>query len=218
MPGCRDQVDWPPLIKRMALYAALRIPRYLWRGQRDDCPPGAAHAEDFAQDALTCALEREAEWTTPNGPDLETLTKIMKNRISNKVRDLAGRPENGDVPLEAVLDKNPDAWELSTEESTTKYGTPPGALLSAEQIYFENEVESRGRRSLSSDDTGRIVFELAMDGVTKPQTIADETGLTTREVDNVKKRVRRKLGLEFEDLKSFYGRPLPGRGQKPEEE
>ncbi len=174
--------------------------------------------EDFVQDACECALKRKEEWTTGDAPDVDRLFGIAMGRITHRVADLAALEENKNVPLEGLLEKNPDAWEMSTEESTSQYGTVPGELLAVEQMYFQQQIKSRALQRLSADDTETAFFGLTLEGVTKPQEISEETGLTTRQVDNVRKRVLRKLGPEFADLKPLYRRRSPGPGRKPDEE
>jgi hypothetical protein len=216
MPGDQcNLVDWPLILKRLGLHAARQLPRHRWRGERNERPPGAVEAQDLVQDAVECALTRKDEWATSAGANVDLLVKIMMNRITHQIDGLAALRENANVPLDGLLAKNPNAREFSTEaESTSRYGIAPGGLLFPERVIFNKQINSRAAERLASDVEGLAIFRLVAEGVAKPQAIAEATGLTTRQVDNVKKRISHQ---EFEDLQSLYQKPS-GRGQKPGEE
>ena len=218
-PSAGDGINWPLIIKRVALKAASQLPRYVWRGKRNGHPPGAEEVEDLVQDALACALERKNEWTTDGGHDVEHLIKIMMGRVSHRIADLAALHENRNVSLDDLVDKNPDAREFSSEAGvTSRYGMAPGHMLPAEAYLYHSQVEQRGRQRLESDMAGRALFTRMLEGTTKPQILAEDMGLTTQEVNNIKKRISSKLEAEFQELRPFYCRGPSDRGQKPDEE
>jgi DNA-directed RNA polymerase specialized sigma24 family protein len=217
MPVDRHEegVNWSLVVKRAALWAASRLPRQVWRGQRNGHPPGAEQVEDLVQDAVARALERKREWTIGTSPDERLLTNIIRSRISHRIARLAELEENKNTSLEDRIDKNPDSRELSTEpESTSPYGPMRGSLLSAEFHYYQGQIEQRARRSLASDEDGQAVLGHLLDGTTRPHIIAQAMGRTQREVDNIKKRVSHKLENEFQDLRQLYGLSSPRRRQK----
>jgi hypothetical protein len=217
--GTSDGVNWPLIIKRVALKAAMQLPRHVWRGKRNGHPPGAEEVEDLVQDAAACALERKHEWITDNGPDVERLIKIMMGRVSHRITDLAALHENRNVSLDDVVAQNPDARELSSEaEVTSKYGIAAGHMLPVEMSLYYSQISERAHQRLESDATGQAIFIGILEGTTKPQILAEDLGLTTREVNNTKKRISPKLEDEFQELRPFYCRGPSGRGQKPDEE
>jgi hypothetical protein len=215
MPTDRaNDPDWSLVTKRVALWAAIQLPRRLWRGSKDGHTPGAEEVQDLVQDAVVCALERRNEWTTKDGPDAQLLVKIMKGRVTHRIAHLSALAENRNVHLETIVDKNPDSRDLSTEANlTSSYGLSPGSLLAEERRHFVDELKTRAYRSLESDSKGQEVFAHMADGVTEPRIIAQETGMTTREVDNIKKRISRTFGSEFHDPQKSS--PW-SRGRKPD--
>jgi len=219
MPADSDwnTVDWPLVLKRLAVYAAWQLPRQLWRGERNGRPPGAEEVEDLVQDAVLRAFERKDEWIIGRQPDLEKLTKIMKSRISHRIAGLAALHENKNLRLEDLLDKNPDSCELSTDpEATSPYGLVPGSMMAAEKKIYEDELKCIAQAGLSSDEEALEVFKIAFEDTTKPREISTDTKMTSAEVDVIKRRISRKLAPRFDDM--FPRRELSGRGRKPDKE
>lgn len=211
--------EWALKLKKLSLHIARQLPRKLWSARKSGRFNAAAEAEDLLQDAVKCALERKHEWQTLDGPDHERLDKIMYSRVSHRIAGLIALHESKNVPLDEMLAKNPDARELSTEaEGFSQYGMAPGTLLFSERAVYVSEVEMRAHRRLHTDDECLAVFERLWHGMTKPQEIAADMGISVEEVNLIKRRIARKLGAEFEDLQALYGRESSSRRRGSEEE
>jgi DNA-directed RNA polymerase specialized sigma24 family protein len=182
-------------------WAKKRLPRQHWRGERNGHPPGAEEVQDLVQSAFEYALLRREEWVIDGATNLLELKRILRNRICSRIEGLANRKENQDKSLDALSETNPNAIEFSTEaDISTKCGLSPGPLLAAERNYYSKELTNQARAALRADKPALKVLDIMLEGEVKPRNIASEMDIGTRDVENIKKRINRKLPGHFPDI------------------
>ena len=197
-----DGVDWPRIIKRAALYAASRLPRYLWRGRVNGHPPGAEEVQDIVQDALHRALERRAEWTTPGGPDTDRLMRIIFSRISHRITSLSNLEENQNTSLDKMLEESPNSDELSAERpNVSAYGILSPSERQDDHVYHSEFID-KAILHLEGDKEAQDVFRRIWHDLVVPRELAQEMGVSVHKVYNIRRRIERKLCKILEELRS----------------
>jgi hypothetical protein len=192
-----EDINWPIILKRLALWTARKLPRHMWRGARGGAVPGAMETQDFVQSAIMRALERRDEWVKDAGVDQAVLMKILYSHIAHRISDVAARSENSDIELSRLLDANPDNKNLS--DNSFDLGSAFSGLFRAESEVYENELQTQASALLANDPEAANTFNEMMTGLVKPAELSSALGVSVRDIDAVKRRIQRKLSKEFAD-------------------
>jgi hypothetical protein len=94
MPECEyfdwTSVNWNDLYPRLLAYAARKLDRLSWRGQRSGAVPGARQAQDFVQDAIEKTITGKRKW---NSQEI-ALFDFLVGVISSEINHLVVSPDN----------------------------------------------------------------------------------------------------------------------------
>lgn len=188
------------LIARLTLHAHQKMKRLTWRGgclTRAGGAAGGVGPEDLAQQAVMAVLnpcpEQGRSWNPETHPDLE---QYLVGTIDSLVSNLVSRADNRKERRPATT---PDGEEIVIEISND--GCEPVKLLidtEAARTFLEEAT-----KALGDDEEAVEVLELLHADMSKPQEIADYLGIPVADVNNIKKRILRKL-QKCERLMALY--------------
>ncbi|NKC13456.1 MAG: hypothetical protein GKR94_15065 [Gammaproteobacteria bacterium] len=167
------EFNWEDLVSRLALYAAFQVRKKFWRGHRSEAP-GAWEPMDLVHIAIEKTLSGQRKWDSSARPLFEHLTGIINSEISHRVLS----KENQFIrPSETVSEVDRGWYSSHSPDELTEALSEQQWLLAmldaleprlAELAHLMIEAEIKGSAELSR-----------------------KMNLTTREVNNLKKRLRR---------------------------
>ena len=167
--------NWKLITKKLVAYTRWKVlGRYLPQGKTP---------EDIAQEAVIKVWEGKRRWDPQKYPDIyEFLKTVVNSEISHLFESknpkyLEDIRENGEI---RDLMPNPEEAFLLQEEYE-------------KAIVFKEELEKSLEKD--KDEQALLVLICLEDEITKPQEIAQKTGLSINEVYKAKKRIRRKAFL-----------------------
>jgi hypothetical protein len=198
-----SDVEQESLLKRLTLHAHCKMRHLTWRGvyvKKGDAVPGGYEPYDFALDAIEKMLDGRRPW---NREKYETLERALRATIDSDINHLADSADNARGRRLAV--------QASKSETTQAYdvpGTEPNPLTSVIDTDWQQQFHKAAMKELKDDKFLIKLFECLAAEFTKPEEIATMLDTTVEEVNNGKKRLRRKL----EKLDGKY--PPPKRRAK----
>lgn len=158
------KVDWSNLYPRLLLYAEGRLRRLQW-------PRGRPQSHDFVQHAIEKALSKAR--TFDNGKTLfHNLCQIISSDISHDIGCFDNRHiKSEDDTIINIIDYQ------DSPEYTTHYRHLVG--------HFLNYLGSH-------DAEAKIIANLIINSdITRSSELAVQSGFSVREIENIKKRLRR---------------------------
>jgi RNA polymerase sigma factor (sigma-70 family) len=171
------EVDWNDLYPRLLLFGVGKMRPLLWRGQRNGVPPGAMSAQDLVHTAITKALSGERSYN-PEQSLFINLCQVISSELSNVVRS----SENRKV-------------KMGDEENIINLidfrDTP-------EEASIRDDTEDKFREFLRERDStaAKMADRMILEGETSSLELAQALSMSQRDVENVKKRLRR-LTLQY---------------------
>lgn len=184
-----EKADWDAALPRALKYAASRAKIFRWFG--DEIEP-----EELVQEAIARAYGigirgNFRNWNTETCSDLgDFLIGIIRSMTSHKFEHEA------DFPKESLFkeDGSPKDEKILKSADETAGALMPKAP-EAELIEKENFQALKDQLdsiSIDDEDLGLVIICLE-DGISKPKYIAEETGFDVNKVNNLLKKLRRKL-------------------------
>lgn len=175
--------------------AALRKTRS--RGELGGAIPGGHEVDDFIQKALKKGLRGLPEWDGERESLVECLWKIIKSRIKHYTSRYEAKRELRATtnPAEASA----YVADVSNAEQAC-YEDP-------EDFAFEQEEVERILKRFAGRRDFKIVETILREDVSMPEEIAERLGMSVREVNNAKKRLKRDPYLLALKRKSDDRRP-----------
>jgi hypothetical protein len=176
------------LLKRLTLHAHCKMRHLTWRGlyvSRGGAVPGGYEPYDFALDAIQKMLDGTRLW---NRDEYSTIEAALRATIDSDINHLA---ESADNARGRHL-----ASESSKRETVQVYqvrGTEPNPLDAVVDRDWQERFHKAAMKELKGDEFLVKVFELLTAEFTKPEEIATMLDTTVDDVNNAKKRLRRKL-------------------------
>ncbi len=180
-----NEADWTLIHPRLLKYATSRAKMFEWLGNNTIDP------EMLVQEAIARAYGigdggTFRNWNTEKCPDLvDFLTGIIRSITSHRIEH------------ETAFPKDSISEDEASEESFQKKMLGEFKLKTPEEeaIEYENlQTLERKLISLSNEDDelGMVVLCIE-EGITEPRNIAKETGLDVKKVNNLLKKIRRKI-------------------------
>jgi DNA-directed RNA polymerase specialized sigma24 family protein len=188
-----ETVDWTDIYDRLLRFARRKI------GRRAD----AGNARDYVHDAIAKTLDGKTRpWDPARTTLLAHLYGVVRSEISH--------PSKGYGHSQAIRTSKVVNFEVeyaqfamrtaSTEiEVTSRFWAGSNTLLSVEREYYNKQIRFRATESLNSYEKGRSYLDLLFSGVDRPREVSKILGVTTKEVDNVRKRSLRYLRKDLKD-------------------
>ena len=178
--------EWDELLERLAHHARRKIARLAWRGVRGGPVPGGVDPADLAAKALELAISGQRVWDRSAYPDYGPFLKgVVDSLISSLVRSVENCLTRRHGPSETG-DGSPVTHEIAGREQE-----PIDPATSRED---REAFRAMVFKALDGDDGAFQVLECLEADITKPAEIAAYLGLPVSEINNVQRRLRRKLG------------------------
>ncbi|MDX9786849.1 MAG: hypothetical protein RBT11_08740 [Desulfobacterales bacterium] len=184
-----DKVDWDAVLPAVLKYARWRVQIFHWLGK--DMDPESLVREAFARAYGIGTNGTYRNWNKKTCPDIAIFLKgIIRSMTSHNAE------HESEFPTESLFyeDGSPKDDKIfgSSDETVaaSRPKTPEDELIESENLrVLMNELD---QISCEDDDLGMVIlcFE---EGISKPQGIAAQTGFEVNEVNNLLKRLRRKL-------------------------
>lgn len=197
---------WGETVPRLTKYALEKMRRRYWQGVFGGPAPGGAEAKDIAQASIEKVLKGQREWDPVRQPDLyEHLRGIVDSEISHLVESW----ENQNLLSEAALSPKADA-ERGTpsvlNDCPSPELSPEAALLEKERERLSEEFFWDFFEFLAENPLLQAILECLMEGIDKRSDIAAKMAIKTKEFDNLKKQLRRKLKA-FQEQRAGRAKP-----------
>jgi hypothetical protein len=181
------------MITRLAAYATAKKNRLYWQSIRGGAMPEGLEPDDVVQNAVKKILTGDRRWDPSKHPDLfEYLTRsVIDSDMNHAAESWTNRHLKNESALTAKAVDQEDSSYFSRLESSQD---DPETQLSAEE---EAEASDQFLWDLL-DDLGddallRGMVECIIDGTGKPREMAAALDVTTKEINNAKKRLKRRI-------------------------
>lgn len=184
-----EKADWDAAIPRVLKYAVSRAKIFKWLG--DEVEPEALVQEAIARAYGTGTRENYRNWNREKCPDLANfLIGIIRSMTSHEAE------HGSEFPKESLFDEDGSPKDEKLLKSADEVA---GALMpkTSEVELIENENlrtlnDELDSISVEDEDLGLVIVCIE-DGISKPRHIAKETGFEINKVNNLLRKLRRKL-------------------------
>lgn len=186
-----DKVDWNTVLPKVLKYAALKSKFVAWMGDRVD-------PEELVHEAIARAYGRGAggtyrNWNQKNCPDItDFLNGIIRSMISHIAEHEKSVPKESLFREDGSLkdDKISQALDGGGSSEINRNKDPEETLIDKEsQQLFKEFLDKLGEE----DEDLAMVIMCIEDGIRKPRFIAQETKFEIKKINNLLKKLRRKL-------------------------
>ena len=201
-----NKADWNDARPRVLKYAVFRAKIFKWLG--DEVEPEALVQEAIARAFGIGNRGNYRNWNREKCPDLENfLIGIIRSMTSHDAEHGTEFPkeslfnEDGSPKDEKILKSSDETAGASMPK------TPEAELIENENLQaLRDQLDSL---SIDNEDLGLVIVCLE-DGISKQRHIAEETGFDINKVNNLLRKLRRKLDKYKPKMKSN----LPKKGGK----
>ena len=184
-----EKADWDAALPRVLKYAVSRAKIFKWLG--DEVEPEALVQEAIARAYGTGTRENYRNWNREKCPDLANfLIGIIRSMTSHEAE------HGSEFPKESLFDEDGSPKDEKLLKSADEVA---GALMpkTSEVELIENENlrtlnDELDSISVEDEDLGLVIVCIE-DGISKPRHIAEETGFEINKVNNLLRKLRRKL-------------------------
>lgn len=198
-----SEAELETLLKRLTLHAHCKMRHLTWRGlyvNRGGSPPGGYEPYDFALDAIEKMLDGTRPWNRKVYPTIEAALRAIIDSDINHLAESADNARSRRLASESSKGETAQVHQVR--------GTEPNPLDAVIDLDWQERFHKAVMKELKDDDFLVNVFESLAAGFTKPEEIATLLDTTVEDVNNAKRRLRRKL----EKLDGKY--PPPKRRAK----
>lgn len=180
--------DFERLNKRLTHHALCKMRKLTWRGayvRKGGAVPGAYEPHDFAFDAIRKMLDGTRPW---NKERYKTLEAALRASIDSEISHLVESVDN--------IQGRRLASPTSKDESAAAYqiaGSDPEPVT----VVLDREWQERFHQAAMKELKGEPLLEKLLEcleaEMTDPAELSVMLGISVDEVNNLKKRLRRKL-------------------------
>lgn len=194
----RPGIDFGELAVRLAAFALRTLAEFGLRGPEATLTGVGLSAEDFAWNVLSDYAEGKLEHDADRGDLFSLLATALRNDIVDALRKAAHSREDArsSLPREPNANKEPPSLDEF-----------PSELADILAVLDEREYRRRVRASLVGEPELAEVVRVVLDlNLYKPRDIAEALGISAAEVQNRKKRLRRRF-IECNLVKGIHLEP-----------
>ena len=180
--------EWSELAERLSLYATRKMSKLFWRGVpawRGGHAPGGIEPQDLAAEAIVSVIDGSRKWDPAAHPDFR---RFLEGVIDSKVNHLAESADNRMTRREPVT-TNGQIKELKTTRRNCEFDPADVCCERDAADSFRRLVE----KEIDGDDQLEQVFECLAADVTRPQEIAELLDCEVAVINNIQKRLRRRV-------------------------
>jgi len=173
------------LLKRLTHHALCKMRSLTWRGAyvaRGGSVPGGYEPYDFALDAIQKMFDGTRPWNKERYPTLE---KALRATIDSDISHMVQSPENAKARRLTPVGQTAQAYDIP--------GTEENPLKVVIDRDWQDRYHKAAMKELEGDEFLKKLFQCLEAEITKPDEIATMLDTTVDEVNNGKKRIRRKL-------------------------
>lgn len=191
-PSIREELnnaDWDAALPRVLKYAVSRAKIFKWLG--DEVEP-----EVLVQEAIACAYGigtrgNYRNWNREKCPDLASfLIGIIRSMTSHEAEHGSEFPKESLFNEDGLLKDEKILKTCNETAGALMPKTPEAELIENENLRILNdELHSI---SVEEEDLGLVIVCIDY-GISKPRHIAEETGFEIKKVNNLLRKLRRKL-------------------------
>jgi hypothetical protein len=198
LAGLLERPDWEEIYSRLLLHASQKIKRLYWRGIRGASPPGGAEAADIVNGAILKFLSGKRNLP----PDVD-LFHFFQRVIDSDINHLAESWDNRKCQLMSALsvanddDETEEEYDL-LEQISSKAPSQLDEVLQEEEESLDQEFLLGFFDSLSSEPDLEKIVECFFDGIFERADIASRLNVKATEIDNRRKRLKRRA-LEYRE-------------------
>lgn len=179
--------EWAEIVEKLTLYADNKMRKLRWRGVLNGAVLGGVCADDMAATAIESLLYGGRNWNQEKTPDLfEFLKDVVDSKVSNLVK---GEENKKSRQVDADDQKNEPAFR-----GRRNTATPPEIMSDEEQ---RKRIRSSVMAEIGQDELVESILECYESGIEKPSEIAELVEVTTKDVNNAKKRINRAADKAF---------------------
>jgi RNA polymerase sigma factor (sigma-70 family) len=184
--------DFRRLTKRLTAYGAVVFAEFSIGGKDAVIPGTGLSVEDFVGKILLEYTLGKIKHHRSRGSLITVLATAMRNDIIDALRKKSHEREES----RSSISVNEDS-ELRNHEKPALDDFPLQSATDQISVLDEHEYRNRVRSAFDDDPELKEVVEAVLDlDLYKPEEIADAVGITVAEVQNRKKRLRRRLREE----------------------
>ncbi len=175
------ELPWDDLYPRLLLAGTTKIRRMIWMGEFHGQVPGGRTAHDFIHTAVEKLLSGERQWNSDKSA-YENLWGVVSSEISN----CGTSAEN---KLTSRIEKGEKVIQLPTPGPT-----PEAATI--RQDLRDNLLRYLRARDREAARMAELMFA---EDLTGSKELAETMGLTSKEIDTIKKRLNRLIKAYLRD-------------------
>lgn len=180
------------VVKRLIAYADYKTRRRYWQGILGGELPEGNEAGDLVAQAVERVLDGRRKWDPGKDPDLlEYLKSVIDSLASNLVKGWANRHMRTDAALTPPRERERGRGVF--DDFHGERNDPEEELLQKERIQQADDFLWPLLEDLDDDLLLQQMVECIVDGVTKPAEIAEKVGVKKKEVNNAKKRLKKRI-------------------------
>lgn len=184
------------LLKRLTHHALCKMRRLTWRGAyvtKGGSVPGGYEPYDFALDAIQKLLDGTRPW---NREKYTTVEAALRSSIDSAISALVKSVDNSHGRRLA-----PPTTKDDTAKAYEVHSTDPNPLDVVVDSDWQEQFHKAALQELNGDEFMVRLFECLAAQITDPTEIALVLDSTIDDVNNGKKRLRRKLDGRFKPTK-----------------
>lgn len=202
--------EWDDVVNRLVLYTNKKLKRHYWYGIWGGTVPGGQEAEDFVNQVITdllnlintdnpIDLEKEEEELfvslEENTNYIEIIITYLLLKINKKIRNLFRKTENKNLRVVYQSSNSTDQSSIIYIEIKDSTPLPNEALICKEtEQQAEKFVWQFYDYLIKKEDAvAARVVEFVLEGMSKPEKIAENLNLERKDIYNALKRLKRHL-------------------------
>ena len=196
-----SDADQEALLNRLTVHALCKMRRLTWRGafiSKGGTVPGGFEPYDFALDAIEKLLDGRRPWNREKYASLEA---ALRATIDSDISHLVESIDNAQFRRIIRSGSNGE-----TDQAYEVSGTEPNPLRMVIASEWRENFHKAAMKELKDDEFLQKLFQCVDADITDPAEISIMLDVTVDEVNNGKKRLRRKL-------EKLDGKFLPPKGK-----
>lgn len=185
------------LIFRLIAYARFKASKIHWQGMIGNPMPKGLTPKDVVSDAIKKTYSGERQWNPEKEP---SLFKFLCSVIDSSINHIANWKENTNTQSESLI-SNSHMEKSPLLSIPHNDPSPESVLINSEEDKKIDNFLWGFHSFLDESSELQTYLECVIDGLEKPREIAEAMGIKTKEVNNLKKRMKRKLIFYQEQFK-----------------
>ncbi|MDO9529375.1 MAG: hypothetical protein Q7J27_09470 [Syntrophales bacterium] len=197
-----ETADWEDIILKLTYHAVWRARRYPWETRNAGSLPRGKTPEDIAFEAIEKVWQETRSWDPDKYPNLLThLTWIVNSDLEHLFSSMEHKKTihphapDDEQGMTNVLDNYP-----IPSQTIEGIHTPEYELISREREILEEKAKNKLYEMVKGDSDLELLLYCIEEGFNKPQDIAAQLSWEVSKVNNLKKKLLRRISKISEYL------------------